>query len=295
MPSASSTPSLRIAVRADAHPGAQTAPALATVPAVAPFQTFHRTLSPRWSLLFVGLWLGLWWLLTAQEWVPALFLPSPQAVWQALGQAWRGDIQGGEPLGVHVQWSFVRVFAAFFLAVLTAVPVGIAIGVNPWAKAVLDPLLEFYRPLPPLSYLPLVVIWLGIDETSKVLLIYLACFAPVALSARAGTRLASAEQINAARSLGASRWQLLLHVVVPAALPSIFVGLRIAMGFAWTTLVAAEMVAATQGLGQMVLNASNFLRTDVVVMGILVIGGIALALDAALRWLEQRLLPWHGR
>ena len=86
-----------------------------------------------------------------------------------------------------------------------------------------------------------------------------------------------------------------LAAIVPAALPDILVGLRIAMGFAWTTLVAAEMVAATQGLGQMVLNASNFLRTDVVVMGILVIGGIALALDAALRWLEQRLLPWHGR
>lgn len=293
MPSVSTSP-LAAAAHRDAPLAASAVPALATVPAVAPFQTFQRTLNPWWSLGFISLWLALWWLLTAQQWVPALFLPSPQAVWQALGQAWRGDIQGGEPLGVHAQWSVVRVFAAFFLAVVTAVPVGIAIGVNRWAKAVLDPLLEFYRPLPPLSYLPLVVIWLGIDEASKVLLIYLACFAPIALSARAGTRLASAEQVNAARSLGASPWQLLLHVVVPAALPSIFVGLRIAMGFAWTTLVAAEMVAATQGLGQMVLNASNFLRTDVVVMGIVVIGGIALALDVALRWLEQRLLPWHG-
>lgn len=282
-------------LRTDALAAVAPPPALVTVAAVAAFRSHSRSVSAGWSLLFMAVWLGLWWVLTAQQWVPALFLPSPQAVLQALGQAWRGDIQGGEPLSVHVQWSFVRVFAAFSLALLTAVPTGIAIGVNPWARAMLDPVLEFYRPLPPLSYLPLVVIWLGIDEAAKILLIYLACFAPIALAARAGTQHASAEQIHAACSLGASRWQLLLHVIVPAALPSIFVGLRIAMGFAWTTLVAAEMVAATQGLGQMVLNASNFLRTDVVVMGIGVIGAVALMLDAGLRWLERRLLPWNGR
>ena len=265
------------------------------IPAVAPFRN-HRP-SPRrwWALLSLAAWLGLWWLATELRWVPPLFLPPPEAVIKAFGQAWRGDIQGGDALWVHAQWSSVRVLGAFTLAVLTAVPVGIAMGVNRWAQVLLDPILEFYRPLPPLAYLPLVVIWLGIDEASKWLLIYLACFAPMALAARAGTRNASAEQINALRSLGATRWQLLRHAVVPAALPDVLVGLRIAMGFAWTTLVAAEMVAATQGLGQMVLNASNFLRTDIVVMGIFVIGAIALLLDALLRRLEHWLLPWHGR
>ena len=282
--------------------GGQTLPRLqapvvpeAEIPAVAAFRS-HRP-SPRrgWALLSVAAWLALWWLATELRWVPPLFLPPPEAVIKALGQAWRGDIQGGDALWVHAQWSSLRVFGAFVLAVLTAVPVGIAMGVNRWAQVVLDPILEFYRPLPPLAYLPLVVIWLGIDEASKWLLIYLACFAPMALAARAGTRNASAEQINALRSLGATRWQLLRHAIAPAALPDILVGLRIAMGFAWTTLVAAEMVAATQGLGQMVLNASNFLRTDIVVMGIFVIGAIALLLDALLRKLERWLLPWHGR
>ncbi|WP_395023917.1 ABC transporter permease [Comamonas odontotermitis] len=270
-------------------------PATTYIPAVPPFRAYRPRPERWWGLLCMAGWLALWWLATELRWVPPLFLPPPDAVLRAFGQAWHGDIQGGDPLWVHAQWSSLRVFGAFVLAVLTAVPVGMAMGVNRWAQALLEPVLEFYRPLPPLAYLPLVVIWLGIDEASKWLLIYLACFAPIALAARAGTRNASAEQINALRSLGATRWQLLRHAIAPAALPDILVGLRIAMGFAWTTLVAAEMVAATQGLGQMVLNASNFLRTDIVVMGIFVIGAIALALDALLRWLERWLLPWHGR
>lgn len=123
-------------------------------------------------------------------------------------------------------------FGAFVLAVITAVPVGIATGVNRWAQ-VLDPLLEFWpRPPLPLVYLPLIVIWLGIDEASKMAADLSGLLAPIALAARAGTRNATAEQINALRSLGATRWQMLFHVIVPAALPDILVGLRIAMGFA---------------------------------------------------------------
>ncbi len=136
-------------------------------------------------------------------------------------------------------------------------------GVSRVARGLLDPPLEFYRPLPPLAYLPLVVIWFGIDETAKIVVIYLACFAPIAMAARAGVRSATTEQIHAAYSLGGSFGQVVRHVVLPAALPEILTGLRIAIGFGWTTLVAAEMVAATAGLGQMVLNASSFLRTDV--------------------------------
>jgi taurine transport system permease protein len=159
----------------------------------------------------------------------------------------------------------------------------------------LDPPLEFYRPLPPLAYLPLVVIWFGIDETAKIVVIYLACFAPIAMAARAGVRSATIEQIHAAYSLGGRFAQIVRFVVLPAALPEILTGLRIAIGFGWTTLVAAEMVAATAGLGQMVLNASSFLRTDVVVMGIVLIGLIAWLFDLGMRALERRLVPWKGR
>ena len=237
----------------------------------------------------------LWWLATHLHWLPPLFLPTPEAVWHAFTDAWHGRIQGGLPLSEHLLWSALRVFGAFLLAVVTAVPVGILMGVSRVARGLLDPPLEFYRPLPPLAYLPLVVIWFGIDETAKIVVIWLACFAPIAMAARAGARSASVEQIRAAASLGGGFAQIVRFVVLPAALPEILTGLRIAIGFGWTTLVAAEMVAATAGLGQMVLNASSFLRTDVVVMGIVLIGLIAWGFDLGMRALEKRLVPWKGR
>jgi taurine transport system permease protein len=178
---------------------------------------------------------------------------------------------------------------------LTAIPLGIAMGSSRVLRGIFDPPLEFYRPLPPLAYLPLIIIWFGIDELPKVLLIYLSCFAPLALAARSGMKTATQEQIHAAASMGASRWQLIRHVILPAALPEILVGMRIAIGFGWTTLVAAEMVAASLGLGQLVLNASNFLRTDIVVMGIIVIGLLAYGFDLLMRWAAHRLVPWKGR
>jgi len=246
------------------------------------------------SVVTVAALLLLWFVVTNAGWVKPLFLPSPQAVWvqfvdYATGRA------NDRPLWQHFAASLLRVFSAFALAVLTAVPVGIAMGMSRVARGIFDPPLEFYRPLPPLSYLPLVIIWFGIDELPKVLLIYLSCFAPLALAARAGMRGASQEQIHAAYSVGATRWQVVRHVVLPAALPDILVGMRIAIGFGWTTLVAAEMVAASVGLGQMVLNASNFLRTDIVVMGIVVIGVVAYAFDLLMRFVENKLVPWKGR
>lgn len=237
----------------------------------------------------------LWWAATHFGWVPPLFLPAPAAVWRAFVDAWHGKLQGGVPLAEHLGWSALRVFGAFALAALIGIPVGILMGVSRVARGLLDPPLEFYRPLPPLAYLPLVVIWFGIDETAKIVVIFLACFAPIAMAARAGARSATREQIAAAWSLGGSAAQVVRHVVLPAALPEILTGLRIAIGFGWTTLVAAEMVAATAGLGQMVLNASSFLRTDVVVMGIVLIGLIAWGFDLAMRALERRLVPWKGR
>ena len=237
---------------------------------------------------------ALWFMATNHGWIKPLFLPSPQAVWAQIIEVSREGFADASLL-THIGWSALRVFGAFALAVLTAIPVGILMGVNRVARGVFDPLVEFYRPLPPLAYLPLVVIWMGIGESSKVLLIYLAMFAPLALSARAGVKSVAIEQIHAAYSMGASRGQVLRYVIMPAALPEILTGMRIAIGFGWTTLVAAEMVAATAGLGFMVLTASKFMATDVVIMGILVIGVLALLFDLGMRWLERTLVPWKGR
>ncbi|MFI8372988.1 ABC transporter permease subunit [Pseudomonas helleri] len=250
--------------------------------------------SMKLSLVTVIGVLALWWIATNSGWIKPLFLPSPQAVWAQVLEVSRDGFADASLL-THIGWSALRVFGAFLLAVLTAIPVGILMGVNRVARGVFDPLVEFYRPLPPLAYLPLVVIWMGIGEGSKVLLIYLAMFAPLALSARAGVKSVAIEQIHAAYSMGASRGQVLKYVIMPAALPEILTGMRIAIGFGWTTLVAAEMVAATAGLGFMVLTASKFMATDVVIMGILVIGLLALLFDLGMRWLERKLVPWKGR
>lgn len=237
---------------------------------------------------------ALWWTTAHFRWLPALFLPSPESVARRLYESALGHTPDA-PLLTDFAWSMFRVFTAFLLACVTAIPIGVAMGVSRIARGIFDPPIEFYRPLPPLAYLPLIVIWFGIGEFSKVLLIFLACFAPLAMSARAGVRSVSQEQIHAAYSMGASKRQVIWYVIIPAAMPEILTAMRISIGFGWTTLVAAEMVAATYGLGEMVLNASNFLRTDIVVMGIIVIGAIAYLFDLLMRYAEKLVVPWKGK
>jgi taurine transport system permease protein len=246
------------------------------------------------SLVSIAAMLGLWIVATELAWVKPLFLPKPEAIWLAFKQAVAGDLDNHTLLG-HFGWSMYRVFSAFALAVVIGIPVGILMGVSRFARGFFDPPIEFYRPLPPLAYLPLMIIWFGIGELSKILLLFLAIFAPVALSARAGVKSVSQEQIQAALSMGASRAQVVRNVILPAALPEILVGLRIGMGVGWTTLVAAEMVAADAGVGKMVYNASNFLRTDVVILGILAIGFVAYVFETLMRWFERWAVPWKGK
>ena len=235
-----------------------------------------------------------WWMVAAQQWVSPLFLPPPGQVLAKLVTIAGPEGFMDATLWQHLAASLGRIGLALVAAVLTGVPVGIAMGLSPTVRGMLDPLIELYRPVPPLAYLPLMVIWFGIGETSKVLLIWLAIFAPVAMSALAGVRSAQQVRIRAAQALGASKRQLLWYVILPGALPEILTGLRIGLGVGWSTLVAAELIAATRGLGFMVQSAGEFLATDVVLAGIGVIAIIAFILELGLRALTRRLTPWHG-
>ncbi|MGH6807188.1 MAG: ABC transporter permease subunit [Ensifer adhaerens] len=246
------------------------------------------------SLLTALTLVALWLLVTEMQWVRPLFLPSPLAVWDKFVIALTEGVSNST-LAQHTLASLGRVLGAFALALVTAVPIGILMGVNRVMRGLFDPIIEFYRPLPPLAYLPLIIIWLGIGEFPKVFLIFLAIFAPMAIAARAGVRSVSIEQIHAAYAMGASRRQVISHVILKAALPEIFTGMRIGIGVGWTTLVAAEMVAAHRGLGFMVLNAAEFLASDTVIMGIIVIGVFAFAFDLLIRHLEKMLIPWKGK
>ncbi|QDY43272.1 taurine ABC transporter permease TauC [Candidatus Pantoea soli] len=261
-----------------------------------------RTRSLRWplsrplslSLLSVAVLLLVWWGVTAQGLIAPLFLPPPQQVLRKLLEIAGPQGFMDATLWQHLSASLTRMLIALFFAALTGIPVGIAMGLSPAIRGLLDPLIELYRPVPPLAYLPLMVIWFGIGETSKILLIYLAIFAPVTLSTLAGVKQARQVRMRAAQALGASRTQLLRFVILPGALPEILTGLRIGLGVGWSTLVAAELIAATRGLGFMVQSAGEFLATDVVLAGIAVIALIALSLELGLRALQRRLTPWNG-
>lgn len=268
------------------------------------------------SVVTIVVILGAWWLITELELIRPLFLPGPELVFSKFLKiscydhymesflvfiGARTEVPAEckgfseNALHQHILWSLYRVFSSFLLAVVTAIPIGIAMGMSRIARGVFDPPIEFYRPIPPLAYLPLTIIWFGIGDFAKIFLIYLACFAPLAISARAGVRSCSIEQIHAAYSMGASKNQVIWHVVVKAALPEILTGMRISIAFGWTTLVAAEMVAAKAGIGVMVLNAARFLATDIVFLGIVVIGLVAFLFDALMRWVERLLVPWKGK
>ncbi|MEJ5075373.1 taurine ABC transporter permease TauC, partial [Erwinia sp. MYb535] len=193
--------------------------------------------------------LAVWWGVTALQLIEPLFLPPPQKVLHQLLTIASPAGFMDATLWQHLGASLTRIVIALVAATLIGVPVGIFMGLNNTVRGILDPLIELYRPVPPLAYLPLMVIWFGIGETSKILLIYLAIFAPIAMSAVAGVKSAQQVRLRAARSLGASRWQVLWYVVLPGALPEILTGIRIGLGVGWSTLVAAELIAATRGLG----------------------------------------------
>lgn len=235
----------------------------------------------------------LWWIVAALQVLPELFIPHPRSVWHAFLEV---QIEGyrGETLIVHLGASMARLAQGYVLAVPTAVPLGLMMGMSRTVRALMNPLLEFYRPLPPLAYYTLLIVWLGIGDESKVALLYLAAFPPLVINAMAAVESISPQRVETALSLGARRRDVVFRVMLPSCLPQIFTGMRIALGFTYTTLVSSEIVAAANGIGWMVLDAGRFLRTDVIFVAIIVMGLTGIALDVLIRFTEARLVPWKG-
>ena len=238
--------------------------------------------------------LGLWTLASSLGWSSPIFLPSPAKVWAALVRV-ASEGYANASLLDHTLASLGRVMGALIATMAIGIPIGLIIATSRIGRGILDPIIEFIRPLPPLAYLPLIIIWCGIGEPSKILVISIAMLAPIVISTVSGVRAAGEGQMRAARAFGASRLQLIQEVMLPAALPSILTGTRIALGAGWTTLVAAELVAATKGLGYMIQSAAQFLVTDMVIAGILVISALATVSELILRAVERRFLPWIGK
>lgn len=221
-------------------------------------------------------------------------IPTPQAVFAAFIEIMENGYKNFTLLE-HLGESMKRLVIAFVLSCVTAVPLGIASGYNSRIRAIFEPIIEFYRPLPPLAYYTLLVLWMGIENESKISLLYLACFAPAYISCVSAVIKIREDYINSAFTVGASRLQVIAHVIFPACLPDIFTGLRTSLGVAYTTLVSAEMVAANSGIGWMVLDASRYLRSDIIFLGIIVMGITGILLDRGIQLIERRVVPWKGK
>ena len=198
------------------------------------------------------------------------------------------------PMG-HIWDSFLRVFLGLMLGVIFGVPLGIFMGLNRFAKGFFDPLVELYRPVPPLAWAPLVITVFGIDNLGKVFLLFMVSFSIMIISARAGASGTQLSKIHAAHSLGASRWQILRHVIFPNSLPEILTGLRVAVGMCWGTLVAAEFLAGTTGIGFVENVARKYMQYEVIWITIFVMGMLGLLFDITLRKIIDKTTPWHGK
>ena len=223
-----------------------------------------------------------------------LYLPSPEEVWSRTLQIFSEGFRNFTLLE-HLGYSLFRVIVGFLLGALVGIPLGYAMGLSNWFRGWFDPIVEFMRPVPPLALIPLVIIWAGIGEAGKIILLFLAALWIMAIAARAGVSGVKISKVHAAYSLGASKWQIMRYVIVPNSLPEIFTGARVAMGVCWGTVVAAELVAAEQGAGMMIMTASKFQNTDIVIMGIVLIGVIGFGIDMLMRWAERFLVPWKGK
>ncbi len=236
----------------------------------------------------------LWYALTAGGYFSETIIPSITSVAEAFTKI-VSDGYKGYSLWQHLATSMRRLLIAYGLVVVTAVPLGLLSGYNSKVRAIFEPIIEFYRPLPPLAYYTILVLWMGIGESSKLTLLYLAGFAPVYISCVSGVVRINNDYINGAYTLGANKKQIFFHVIFPAALTDVFTGLRTALGVEYTTLVAAEMVAATAGIGWLVLDASNYLRSDIVFMGVILMGITGILLDKLIRILEHKIVHWKGK
>lgn len=228
-----------------------------------------------------------WHVASTRGWVTPFLLPSPQTVFETLV-----ELSGSGVLIKHTLVSLRRVACGYLLAIGLAVPVALLFSLSRTLRRTIEPLLEFLRQIPPLAMMPLLILWLGIGETQKIGIIVLSCFFPIFLGVRGGIAAVDRKLIDVGTVYGFTRTEIMLRIVLPSALPSIVVGLRIGLGYSWRALVGAELIASSAGLGYMIVDAENLARTDIVLAGILVIGMLGLLSDHLLRYLIRRKARW---
>lgn len=253
----------------------------------------HLSRTQYWLFAAVGLLVPLlaWAAVAASGMVDTVFMPGPLQVLERLN-TWLFD----DNLVGDVSVSIYRVAAGFVLSAVLALPIGLLIGAFRPVEALLEPLTDFIRYMPAVAFIPLVMLWLGINESAKISIIFIGTFFQMVLMVAENVRLVPRAQIEAAQTMGATREEIIRLVLLQSAKPAILDTLRITMGWAWTYLVVAELVAANSGIGYAILRAQRFLKTDTIFAGIILIGVIGLLMDQGFRWLHRKSFPWmHTR
>ena len=244
------------------------------------------------ALLVVAPWaliVALWYGVRASGLVNPALVPAPHAVFErflSLAQ---------DRLGMDVWMSTRRVVVGVALGVVVAVPVGFCLGWYRGLRGFIDPVINFFRALPPIALIPLVIVYFGIGELAKTVILFYASFFAAVIVMYEGIAQISPIYVRVAKTLGANDLEIFAKVIVPLTVPHILTAIRVALGVAWATLVASELIAAQQGLGALIQNASSFFQLDIVYVGIICIGLIALTMDLLLRAASRRLVAWQDR
>lgn len=280
-----------------------TAASVADVPAApaALARRQPRRRLPAWVIasgsfaIFVAIW---WTVARLQIWDP-IFVPPPEQVVQKLVETSTvhdGRVgYNGHFLWEHLWITLRRILISAGIAIAIGVPIGLLIGLVPFLRHALGPGITFLRQLPPLAYFSLLIIWFGIDESPKLVLLVIAAMPPIIVATAAGIEGVNRDYVHAAQSLGAHRFNLIRTVLLPASLPDVFTGIRLGVGVAYTSVVAAETVNGLPGIGGMIRDAQRYNQTSVVILGIVVLGLTGLLIELGLSRLQSRLTPWRGR
>ncbi|THD63399.1 MAG: ABC transporter permease [Bradyrhizobium sp.] len=235
-----------------------------------------------------------WFVVTNGGLVGPTYLPSPQALFWSFMRLLTNGYQR-TPLWEHIGISLFRALCGFLLGVAVGIPTGLVTGYNRLADAAMSPVMAFIRPIPPIAFIPMVVLYFGLGEVGKIVLIFITSFNYAHVNAHAGAAHVPIAYIRAAKTLGLTPGQIFRKVVFPAALPHIFTGLKVAMALSWAVVVAAELVGAQKGLGFMISDAAQVFQIPVVFIGIALIGFIGLALNMVLSAAESSIVHWKGR
>lgn len=239
------------------------------------------------ALSVFALVIGVWWVLSEGGFVDKIFLPTPRAVLKYLIEVFTtGEIFSD--IGI----SFYRIFMGFIIAVIIGVPLGVLIGTFNFAEGLFQPITEFIRYMPVPAFVPLIMVWCGINETAKIMVILIGTLFQLIPMVADNVRSVPDDLISAVYTLGANKRTVILKVIIPAIAPRTMDTLRVMMGWAWTYLTVAELVAANSGLGYNILKAQRFLKTDVIFGGILIIGVLGLIMDRLFALLNRKMFPW---